>query len=124
MVLVLSGSRTAIDDAVVEGKLSISSIFKPREGEFNLSCTSFIPLSALCNPLTSPPDHHKIVVDDESYNYGHGHAYDFLGVDPAQGAVVTVRPDQYVAMVSSLDDVEGVQKLFDGVLLQDASDRT
>lgn len=31
--------------------------------------------------------------DDESYNRGHGHAYDYLGIKP-EGAIVIVRPDQ------------------------------
>lgn len=39
-------------------------------------------------------DLHKLYVDDESYNSGHGRAYEFYGVDPVQGAVVIVRPDQ------------------------------
>jgi hypothetical protein len=39
-------------------------------------------------------DLHKVYVDDESYNSGHGRAYEFYGVDPVQGAVVIVRPDQ------------------------------
>jgi phenol 2-monooxygenase len=66
--------------------------------------------------LTWTTDHHKIVVDDESYNYGHGHAYDFLGVKPNQGAVITVRPDQYVSLISSLDDAQIVRNFFDGFL--------
>ncbi len=40
------------------------------------------------------PDLHKIYVDDESYNSGHGHAYRFYGVDPRSGVMVVVRPDQ------------------------------
>ena len=39
-------------------------------------------------------DLHKIYYDDESYNKGHGHAYEFLGITPDQGAIVIVRPDQ------------------------------
>jgi phenol 2-monooxygenase len=39
-------------------------------------------------------DLHKIYYDDESYNDGHGHAYEYLGIDPAQGALIIVRPDQ------------------------------
>ncbi|CAG7954617.1 unnamed protein product [Penicillium olsonii] len=39
-------------------------------------------------------DLHKIYYDDGSYNMGHGHAYEHLGIDPAQGAIVIVRPDQ------------------------------
>ena len=31
--------------------------------------------------------------DEESYNSGHGHAYDAYGVKPEQGALVIVRPD-------------------------------
>lgn len=38
-------------------------------------------------------DLHKMYYDDESYNKGHGHAYDFLGIGP-EGAIVIVRPDQ------------------------------
>ena len=39
-------------------------------------------------------DLHKVYVDDMSYNYGHGHAYQTLGVDPEEGAMIIVRPDQ------------------------------
>jgi phenol 2-monooxygenase len=51
--------------------------------------------------LISTPTHtylkldlHKVYIDDESYNSGHGRAYEFYGVDPLKGAVVVVRPDQ------------------------------
>jgi len=53
-------------------------------------------------------------VDDESYNYGHGHAFETLGIDPQQGAVVIVRPDQYVSMVTSLEDWQGICDFFQG----------
>lgn len=33
-------------------------------------------------------------VDDESYNSGHGHAFDTIGVDHKLVTVVIVRPDQ------------------------------
>lgn len=39
-------------------------------------------------------DLHKVYIDDEHYNSGHGHAYSKYGVDPSEGAVVIVRPDQ------------------------------
>ena len=39
-------------------------------------------------------DLHKVFVDDESYNSGHGKAYEFYGVDTKEGATVIVRPDQ------------------------------
>lgn len=38
-------------------------------------------------------DLHKTYFDDESYNSGHGKAYEFYGVDPKKGAIAIVRPD-------------------------------
>lgn len=32
--------------------------------------------------------------DDEAYDLSHGHVYRHLGIDPAKGVVVVVRPDQ------------------------------
>ena len=45
-------------------------------------------------PMLTYLDLHKVYVDDMSYNYGHGHAYRTLGVDPEEGTVIIVRPDQ------------------------------
>lgn len=48
-------------------------------------------------PIIPNPEYldlHKIYYDDESYNNGHGHAYEYLGIDAAQGALIIVRPDQ------------------------------
>jgi len=42
-------------------------------------------------------------VDDESYNSGHGHAYDFYRVDVEKGALALVRPDQYVSLVIPIE---------------------
>lgn len=55
--------------------------------------------TALCNICSSAcanmsTDLHKVYVDDEHYNSGHGHAYARYEVEPAVGAVVIVRPDQ------------------------------
>jgi len=59
-------------------------------------------------------DLHKIFVDDESYNSGHGRAYEFYGVDPGKGAVAVVRPDQYVSLVIALEDHDGIGRFFEG----------
>ncbi|KAL2827517.1 FAD binding domain-containing protein [Aspergillus cavernicola] len=40
-------------------------------------------------------DLHKIFFDDESYNKGHGQLYEHLGINPQNGVIVIVRPDQY-----------------------------
>jgi phenol 2-monooxygenase len=65
-------------------------------------------------------DYDKIFVDDVTYHHGHGEAYKHSGVDPQNGAVVVVRPDQYVAYTGEIEDVAGLERYFAGVLL-DAS---
>ncbi|KFZ17699.1 hypothetical protein V502_04453 [Pseudogymnoascus sp. VKM F-4520 (FW-2644)] len=60
---------------------------------------------------------HKVYVDEESYSNGHGHAYDFFGVDKKAGAVVIVRPDQYVSMVSGLENYKIIGDFFAGFAL-------
>ncbi|RJE23942.1 Phenol 2-monooxygenase [Aspergillus sclerotialis] len=62
-------------------------------------------------------DLHKMFYDDESYNKGHGHAYKFLGIKPEQGAIVIVRPDQYVSAVLSMEDYRSIGKFFEGFLI-------
>lgn len=54
------------------------------------ACKSFNP--GLAADLD--PDLHNVFVDDESYNSGHGHAYEKYCIDPTKGAVIVVRPDQ------------------------------
>ncbi|EXJ90946.1 hypothetical protein A1O1_04053 [Capronia coronata CBS 617.96] len=58
-------------------------------------------------------DLHRVFVDDESYNSGHGHAYKKYGIIPDIGATVIVRPDQYVSKVIAIDDTQGIGELFD-----------
>ncbi|KAF2126640.1 hypothetical protein P153DRAFT_388672 [Dothidotthia symphoricarpi CBS 119687] len=63
-------------------------------------------------------DLHKTYTDDEHYNSGRGHAYEKYGVDASVGAVVLVRPDQYVAMVTGMDGIGEIQRFFEGCLIQ------
>ncbi|KAK0105095.1 hypothetical protein ONS96_004498 [Cadophora gregata f. sp. sojae] len=63
-------------------------------------------------------DLHKTFIDDDSYNSGYGHAYEKYGVDVREGAVVVVRPDQYISLITSLDDHEDISKFFEGFALQ------
>ncbi|EAQ88712.1 hypothetical protein CHGG_05331 [Chaetomium globosum CBS 148.51] len=60
----------------------------------------------------------KVYADEESYNSGHGHAYDAYGVNPEEGALVVVRPDHYVAKVAALGEVDSIQQFFEGFLVQ------
>ncbi|KAI1431911.1 FAD binding domain-containing protein [Xylaria sp. CBS 124048] len=63
-------------------------------------------------------DYDKIFSDEESHHDGHGRAYEGYGVDPEKGALVVVRPDGYVGLVTSMeeDGREEVAKWFRGVL--------
>jgi phenol 2-monooxygenase (NADPH) len=63
-----------------------------------------------------------VYVDDEHYNSGHGHAHEKLGIDHDRGAVIIVRPDQYVSKVLPLDDLEGIGRFFDGFCIQQSRD--
>ncbi|KAL2869169.1 putative phenol 2-monooxygenase [Aspergillus lucknowensis] len=62
-------------------------------------------------------DLHKIFFDDESYNKTHGHLYEHLGVSPERGAIVIVRPDQYVSSVIGIEDYKRIGKFFEGCLI-------
>ncbi|KAF3014694.1 hypothetical protein E8E14_005519 [Neopestalotiopsis sp. 37M] len=92
IILVLSGKRTEIEQE------QIPDTFVPVNGKWKMKCLF------------------KTFVDDESYNSGHGHAYSTYGIDPSRGALVIVRPDQYIARVGALTDVDGVSQFFDGIL--------
>ncbi|KAE9365138.1 putative phenol 2-monooxygenase [Stipitochalara longipes BDJ] len=89
-ILVLSGNRIQIEQD------QIPDYFWPITGKYRMR------------------DIHKTFVDDESYNSGHGKAYEFYGVDREVGAVAIVRPDQYVSLVVGIDDFEVIGKFFDG----------
>lgn len=63
-------------------------------------------------------EYDKVFVDGPSYHEGDGEAYKKWGVDRERGAVVAVRPDGYVGLVTSLED-EGWTQLetwFRGIL--------
>lgn len=86
---------------------------KRHETELEEIPESFYPFSGKNNIR----DLHKIFFDDESYNKGHGQVYEYLGISPEKGAIVIVRPDQYVSAVISMDDYAQLGKFFDGFLI-------
>ncbi|KAK0704358.1 FAD binding domain-containing protein [Lasiosphaeris hirsuta] len=92
-VLVLAGERKRVEHE------EIPEFFTPVTGKWGIKALT------------------KVFSDDESYNSGHGHAYEAYGVSPEQGAVVIVRPDHYVAKVTTLEDDEGIHDFFKGFLV-------
>ena len=89
-LLVLSGERVCIEQA------DIPEYFWPATGRWKIR------------------DLHKTFIDDASYNSGHGHAYQAYGVDPERGAIVVVRPDQYVSKIVSFENMEDIGAFFEG----------
>lgn len=71
------------------------SLLKPRTGKLGLQ------------------DHEKIFCVDHK---GLGDIYDMRGIDRAQGCLIVVRPDQYVANVLPLDAYSELSAYFAGVL--------
>jgi phenol 2-monooxygenase len=51
-------------------------------------------------------DYGKAFADDESYGQGSGQAYCEYGIPEDTSCLVLVRPDQHVAMVTAIGDVE------------------
>ncbi|KAL6831586.1 FAD binding domain-containing protein [Trichoderma camerunense] len=62
----------------------------------------------------------KVFVDDESYNSGHGKAYEAYGIHP-EGCLIIIRPDQYVAKICSLDNTEDVLNFFSRFIISKKS---
>ena len=89
-LLVLSGERVSIEQD------NIPEYFWPATGRWKIR------------------DLHKTFIDDASYNSGHGHTYQTYGVDPGRGAIVVVRPDQYVSKIVSFENMQDIGAFFEG----------
>ncbi|KAK4039419.1 3-hydroxybenzoate 4-monooxygenase [Parachaetomium inaequale] len=92
-VLVIASDRAKVEQE------EIPDFFTPVTGKRGMKCLT------------------KVFADEESYNSGHGHAYDAYGVDPQEGALVVVRPDHYVAKVATLDEADSISQFFEGFLV-------
>lgn len=58
---------------------------------------------------------HKVFFDDESWNWGHGRAYDTLNI-AKEGCIIVARPDQYVSAVVDFDDLPKLSAWFEKFL--------
>ncbi|KAI2877057.1 hypothetical protein CBS11852_10348 [Aspergillus niger] len=63
-------------------------------------------------------DYTKVWSDSECFwdEQCKGNAYEIWGVDRSRGAMVALRPDQYIGWIGELDDVAGVTTYFEGFL--------
>ncbi|KAJ4387862.1 hypothetical protein N0V93_008465 [Gnomoniopsis smithogilvyi] len=55
---------------------------------------------------------HKVFVDDASYNSGHSHAFDTIGISSQRTTIVVVRPDQHISLVISDSEVNMLYSFF------------
>lgn len=70
----------------------IPRAFKPTTGKHRIQSESANAFRG--RSLLTSIGLHKVFVDDESYNSGHGHAFDTIAVDHEAITIVVVRPDQ------------------------------
>ncbi|ROW02392.1 hypothetical protein VMCG_06096 [Cytospora schulzeri] len=92
-LLVLKTKRTELE------LHQIPEVFKPVTGDYHIRSL------------------HKVFADDESYNSGHGHAFDTLGVDTDMVTVVVIRPDQYISLVVPGQEVESLGPFLKGFMI-------
>ncbi|GFZ46541.1 hypothetical protein JCM24511_04788 [Saitozyma sp. JCM 24511] len=97
-VLVMYGDRTKFEFK------NVNEIYYPVTGEKKLAGKSDPSL--------------MIYFDDDSRHDGHGHAYEAYGVDPSQGCLVIVRPDQYISAILSMDDHSMISEFFKRFLIK------
>ncbi|EXF73547.1 FAD binding domain-containing protein [Colletotrichum fioriniae PJ7] len=88
LVVVLKSDRRKLEDR------QIPQLFTPNAGRWGVKCLQ------------------NIFVDDASYHAGHGEAYAKYGVNPEVGAMVLVRPDQYVAGIFDFTTAEDISEFF------------
>lgn len=90
-LLVIAGNRTRVEVQ------DLPAVFRPVTGKHRIQ------------------DLYKVYVDDAGYDGHHGRAYEAYGIAPEEGAVVVVRPDQYVSLVTGLDNHQVIGDFFAGV---------
>ncbi|KAI1384438.1 FAD binding domain-containing protein [Hypoxylon trugodes] len=93
LLLLLAGGRKEIEQN------QIPTVFRPIIGKWGIASLF------------------KVFVDEEGYNSPHGHAYEKYGIDSRKGALVVVRPDQYIARLCALEDVDTIHKFFGGFMV-------
>ncbi|KAK1969778.1 FAD binding domain-containing protein [Colletotrichum sublineola] len=93
-ILVSKSDRKRLDDK------KIPKLFMPYTGKWGVKCLQ------------------NIFVDDESYHAGHGQAYAKYGVDPEAGAMVLIRPDQYISGIYALESTDAITTFFESFLVR------
>lgn len=99
-------------DEDIDAVIDLRAIFQPR-----FDALSDGPVPVLLRPekgALALQDHEKIFCTDHK---GAGDIFDMRGIDRAQGCMIVVRPDQYIAQVLPLEDYRALAAFFDSVFL-------
>ncbi|GAA5913952.1 uncharacterized protein JCM6883_000131 [Sporobolomyces salmoneus] len=64
-----------------------------------------------------PHNYKRVYVDEPSYHRGDGKAYETYGISKEAGAIVVVRPDQYVGLIVGLEDFTLLDEYFASFML-------
>ena len=62
--------------------------------------------------IISNPHNTRIFIDDKDLQGSGGDGYKNYGIDSKTGAIVIVRPDGYVGMISPLDKISDIDVYF------------
>lgn len=95
----------------IDAIIDVRAVFQPTFDQLDYG-----QMPSLLKPLTGKlglQDHEKIFCVDHK---GVGDIYDMRGIDRAQGCLIVVRPDQYVAHVLPLNARDELSAYFAGVL--------
>ncbi|GAA5915782.1 uncharacterized protein JCM6883_001928 [Sporobolomyces salmoneus] len=75
---------------------------------FPSNCCQALQLASTLNPH----NYKRVYVIEPSYHRGDGKAYETYGISKEAGAIVVVRPDQYVGLIVSLKDFTLLDEYF------------
>ncbi|KAK6434996.1 hypothetical protein LTR95_008820 [Oleoguttula sp. CCFEE 5521] len=105
-------------NADVDSIFDVRAVFQQPRAELNISDLPEVLLPH--KGELGIQDYEKVFTDEASYGFGFGEIYKTRGIDCERGAVVVVRPDQYVSAVLPLGE-EGwdeMETLFSGFMVE------
>ena len=104
--LLYAPTRKPAFDWVVENSLSSFDLIGP--GTFSF----FLLASLALLFIVANPHNTRVFIDDKDLQGSGGDGYKNYGIDDKVGAIVIVRPDGYVGMISPLDKINDINLYF------------
>lgn len=120
-ILALNGGLSALQKRFTPPKQKLDSVIEVKAIHSapldDVELSDFPPVLHQFDATTGW-DFTKVWSDSECFwdEQCKGNAYEIWGVDRSRGAMVALRPDQYIGWIGELDDVAGVTKYFEGFL--------